>query len=62
MRCGPYMQLFNVRTPHQISADLASFASAHTGFADLNAAFFFGSTSLTPLDNGAGEFSEPKKC
>ena len=48
--------------PHRISADLDILRTAHTGFADLNTAIRFGSTSLNPPENGAGEFPGPKKC
>ena len=60
MRRGP--ELFKIRTPHRISADLNILRTAHTGFADLNTMIFGGSTSLAPPENGAGEFSGPKKC
>ena len=35
-------ELFNVRTPHRISADVNISTSAHTGFADTHAAIFGG--------------------
>jgi len=44
MRCG--RELFHVRTPYRISADVDIFTSAHTGFADINAALFFGFAEL----------------
>ena len=34
MRCG--REVFHVRTPHWISADVNILMSAHTGFADVN--------------------------
>ena len=43
-----------------LNACLDILSTAHTGFAELNTAIVFGSTSLTPPENGAGEFSGPK--
>ena len=60
MRCG--REIFHVRTPHRISADLNILRTAHTGFADLNTAKIFGSASLIPPENGAGDFWRPKEC
>ena len=49
--------------PHTTSdsADLSMWRSAHTHVQDLNTAKNHVQPSLTPLENGAGEFTGPQK-
>ena len=56
--------LIFLRTAHHTRfAVLNHFRTAHhTRSTVLNTAIFFGSTSLTPTENGTGEFSGSKKC
>ena len=54
LRCGP--ELFKVLTPHPFSTDVDILRSAHTCFADLCTAKISGSTSISPIENGAGDF------
>ena len=44
-----------------LNACLDILSATHTGFAGLNTAIRYGSTSLSPPENGAGEFSGAKK-
>ena len=51
-----------VRAPLPFSADLDIFSSAYARVADPYTTEIYKSASLTPLENGAGEFLVPKEC